>query len=240
MIDPDVDVEDRNLIGGIDRLVTNFALAILAVVPTLAITLMQPWKLAPQLGQFEKDGRQGMLLSPGVFIALSLTITLLISAMLATPDTLARNHSLIGPDLALRVASAAEEGNIWKTVSIIAPIYLFAVLIGAVGSLLKRWAGPDWSLLASLRASFYAIAALVSWIVLSSAIIDLILTRSGTTDQLHGLYALNAVPILFIPFWVFTGLFRGLGLAWIRSCLLGLAIFALMFVIFGTIMSLMP
>jgi hypothetical protein len=240
MIEPEINPEERNVVGGIDRLVTNFALAILAVVPTLGTLMFMPWKLAPQLNHHQGDGRDGMLLAPGVFIALSLTITLLFSAVLATPDTLAENPSFIGPGLAMQVAEAAEQGNLWKTASTIAPIYFFAVLTGAIGALLQRWAGPSWNLSASLRAGFYVVATAVCWIVLSSAVIDWIRVSSGPSSLVLRLYDYNSVPILILPVWVYAGLFRGLGHTLLRSGLLAAAMFAMMLIIFIVVGLLSP
>jgi len=65
MSGPNVDLEKPNAIGGIDRLVTNFALSVIAVFPTFWTCIAMPWRLRPLLEKDEPDGRMGMLLAPG-------------------------------------------------------------------------------------------------------------------------------------------------------------------------------
>ena len=152
MSGPNLDLEKPNAIGGLDRLVTNIALAFIAVIPTFLTCISMPWKLRPLLDRDDPDGRMGMLLAPGAYFPLSLMIFFIIAAVLATPETLSNNGAFIGPGLAVAVQTAASEGNIWKIVATIMPIYGMAIFVGIIGTILKRWAGQDWTLRISLRA----------------------------------------------------------------------------------------
>lgn len=49
MSGPDIDTNEKNAIGGIDRFVLNIALTALSVFPTLYSLVVTPWRLAPLL-----------------------------------------------------------------------------------------------------------------------------------------------------------------------------------------------
>jgi len=208
MASPIIDMEHRDIVGGLDRMVTDFAMAMIAVFPTLATLVATPWKLVPILKSEKREGRSGFLLYPGVFFILSLTIILLIAAFATTSDTLASNSGRIGPQLAVEVANAASEGQIWKSLSNIAPLYVLAVAIGMLGSLLKRWAGDWWTILVSLRAGFYLVSAVVSWIILSSVIIDRVKVATNNPELGMLLYNFNTIPIFALWVWIYFWMFK--------------------------------
>lgn len=211
MSGPSIDLEDRNPLGGLDRLVTGIGLAMIAVFPTLAAAIVRPWKLAPLLIADEPDGRSGMILSPGAFFVLSLAVILILVGLLVTPEMVEVNGGLIGPRLALDVAGSAREGDIWKTLSQIAPIFLIALLFGVLGRVLTRWAGSWWDLRVSLRASFYAIAIAICWIILSSLAIDTVGVLHRDWGVTRFLYTVNTAPILALPVWVYFWCFKSGG-----------------------------
>lgn len=211
MSGPSIDLEDRNPLGGLDRLATGIGLAVIAVFPTLGAAIAQPWKLAPLLVADEPTGRRGMILAPGAYFVLSLAVILILVGSLVTPEIVRSNGGVIGPRLALEVSNAAQEGDVWKTLSRIAPIFILALCFGVLGRLLTRWAGPWWDLRVSLRASFYAIATAICWIILSSLAIDAI--GLGIIDRAlkQQLYTINTVPILLLPIWVYFWCFKSGG-----------------------------
>ena len=202
-----IDLVEKNVLGGLDRFVTNIALAVVAVFPTFAVGIFQPWKLAPLLEADEPEGRRGALLSPGVFFVIGLTVVLILVAAVSTEETLAWNGSLIGPDWAVSVASAAGEGNIWKTVSKITPVFLLAILWGVVGVSLKKWAGSGWTFAVSIRAAFYVITILISYLILISAAFDFVTVHLERPEITRLVY--NILPptiplyILWTYFWFF-------------------------------------
>lgn len=203
-----MDFEDKNAIGGLDRLVTNVALAAIAVFPTLGAAIFSPWKLTPLLSSDEPDGHKSMLLSPGAFLPLGLTVVLLLAASVSTSETVASNGGAIGPGLAVAVASAAGEGDLWRTVSLIAPIYALAIAIAVISQLVRRWAGTWWTLRTALRASFYQVGVTVCWIVLSSAAIDAYRVYTSNHEMGQLLYNLNSVPIFGLTVWLYFWFFQ--------------------------------
>ncbi|MEC7289898.1 MAG: hypothetical protein VXW22_07415 [Pseudomonadota bacterium] len=225
-----MDLEDKNAIGGLDRLITNVALAVIAVFPTLGAAFVMPWKLAPLLSSDEPDGRKSMLLSPGAFLPLSLTVILLFAATVSTSETVASNGGAIGPGLAVDVAQAASEGDLWRTVSLIAPIYILAIVIAVLSQLLRRWIGSWWTLRTALRAAFYQVAVTVCWIIVSSSIIDAYRVATNNHEVGRLLYDLNSIPIFGISLWLFFWFFQSdEKTAKLTAMVLAFAMFALTF-----------
>ncbi len=228
MSGPSLDLEKPNAISGLDRLVTNFAMSAIAVIPTFFTCIVMPWRLTNLLDGDDPDGRVGMLLAPGAFFPLSLMVSFIFAAVLATPETISNNGAFIGPDLAVSVQSAAADGDIWKIVATIMPIYGVAVLFGLLGMVLKPWAGQDWTLRVSLRAAFYVMATLVSWLVLTTAVVDLVRLSTGSNEIASLMYKIVIVPtcgtVIWMYFWFFH---KGGTVSRIRSGVLSVAMIGL-------------
>lgn len=232
MSGPSLDLEKPNLIGGLDRLVTNFALSAIAVIPTFFTCIAKPWRLRPLLDRDDPDGRMGMLLAPGAFFPLALMVSFIIAAMLATPETISTNGSYIGPDLAVAVQSAASEGDVWKIIATIMPIYGMAVFFGLLATALKPWAGQDWTLRVSLRAALYIIGIFTSWMILVTAVADLIQLSTGSYKTASLLYKVVIVPTLGSVFWMYFWFFHNNGaVSKLRSGALSVAMAGLIFAV---------
>lgn len=233
MSGPDIDTNEKNAVGGLDSFVLNVALVALGVFPTLYALIATPWRLAPLLLKQEPDGRRGMLLGPGVFFVASITVIMLAAGSFATPETIESNTGLIGPAYSKSVSTAVAAGDAWRVAALIGPIYVLAVIIGAFASGLGRFIGPSWTIAASLRASFYQMAASICWILVSSTMID----ATGVSIGAHlsqQLYAVNAAAVLALPVWQYFWFFkktgnlsvaRALGLAVLTIAVIGSVIF---------------
>lgn len=233
MSGPSLDLEKPNLIGSLDRLVTNFAISAIAVLPTFWTCIFMPWRLRPLLDRDEPDGRVGMLLAPGAFFPLALMVSFLIAALLATPETLSNNNSFIGPGLAVSVQSAAADGDIWKIIAIILPIYGAAILMGLLGAFLKPWAQQDWTLRVSLRAAFYLNAVLISWMILTSAVMELARVSSGSYESVSFLLPVFIILTFGYVIWMYFCFFRNGGaVSKIRSGALCLAMTGIIVAVF--------
>ena len=238
MSGPDLDLDKPNAIDGLDRLVTNFGLAIIAVFPTLGMAVAMPWRLAPLLADEYPNRHQRMVLGPGAFFPLALFLTLLVSAVFATPEILQTNGSFIGPGLAVAVSKAAAEGDIWKIVGTVMPIYAFSVGLGLLSSSLSLISSPWLTVRVSLRAAFYVIGTVISWIILSTAAIDLLQLRFEDRNITSVLYAWNIVPMLAIYLWMYFWLYRRAGdVSLLKSGLMtvgNMASLAVLMLIMGT------
>lgn len=225
---PDVDLEKPNAIGVLDRLTTNVALSLVAVVPTFLCCIVMPWRAAPLLERDEPDGRQGMLLAPGAYLPLSLLLALMAAAAVTTPEILNDSGAYLGPKLAAAIQSAIAEGDVWKAISLVLPVYGFAILMGTLGSLLSPWVNESWTLRTSLRAVFYVTATVTSFIILFSAGTDILRISTGQRELGALLYAVSPIPVIGLMFWMYLWFFRTLGAAsWIRSGALSLAMIGL-------------
>ena len=202
------DAEEPNALGRLDKFVTNFAISVIAVFPTFLTCVVKPWRLRDLLDRDEPEGRIGVLLAPGAFLILSLLVSFIIAAMLSTPETINYNGSYIGPRLAVAVQSAASDGNIWKLAGMIMPIYGLTIFLGVIGQILRPWAGESWSLRVSLRAAFYLIGALASWLMLTTAVIDLVRLRTGSNDIASSMYAMLIIPTAGTILWIYYNFFR--------------------------------
>ena len=224
----DFDLQKPNILGGLDKLATHFGIAILAVFPTFLTCLIRPARLRPLIDRIEPEGRKGLLLSPGAFFFIALFVAFIIGALMSTPETLEYNGAYIGPDLAVQVQAAAAEGNIWKLIGTILPLYVAAIVLGLLGTLLKPFADPDWSLQASIRAAFYVMGVLISWAVLVTAVVDRLQVKVGSDKDMSFLYVFALVALITAFLWMYIGFFRHGGtVSWRRSGLLALAMFAI-------------
>ncbi|MGB6230667.1 MAG: hypothetical protein WBF53_11150 [Litorimonas sp.] len=228
MSGPSIDLEERNPLGGLDLLATGIGLAVIAVFPTLLATLVAPWKLGPVLVADEPDGRRGMILSPGAYLVLSLAVVLVMVGSLVSPDVARNDGGLIGPRLAADVSSAARAGDVWLTLSRIAPVFIITLLFGVVGRGLTRWAGEWWDLRTSLRASFYAISTAICWIVLLSLGMDIAARLQSVPPASQRPPGLSPVLVIGSIYWIYFWCFRsGGGLTVRRALLLTLAMLGL-------------
>ena len=230
MDDPSLDLEKPNAVGALDRITTNVALSLIAVIPTFLTCIIAPWRLTGLLKGDDPEGRAGMRLAPGAFFPLCLLLSMIIGAQLTTPELARNNGAFLGPNLALSIQSAIADGDLWRTVSIVMPIYAFAVLTGTFGVIVKFWAHKDWTLRVSIRAAFYVFGVFVSWIILSTAAIDIVRASNGGAQVVEILMMLVPLPVLGAVFWMYFWFFRNDGeLSYLRSGLLSLAMILLMF-----------
>lgn len=229
MPEPSLELDKPQAIATLDRLTTNVALSLVAVVPTFFVCILQPWRVSKLVREDHPEGRSGMLLSPGAYFPLSLLVSMTAGAVLTTPEIANYNGAYLGPDLALSIQAAMSEGDVWKTIAIIMPIYGFTILAGALGLVLKLFASKDWTLRTSLRSVFYVIGTLVSWVILSTAAIDLVRVHSQNPGLVNALTAIISVPVLGVMVWMFFWIFRNDGaLSYVRSGLLSLAMFVVL------------
>ena len=232
MTEPSIDLDKPNAMGTLDRLTTNVAISLLAVVPTFFTCIFTPWRVSALLKQDDPEGRSGMLLAPGAFFPLSLLISMMLGAMLTTPEIANNNGSFLGPRLALSIQSAVSEGDVWRTIATIIPIYGFAILVGALGVILKPLAHPDWTLRVSLRAVFYVTGVFVSWIILSTAAIDLIRVTTNDRDLVGAIMGFIPIPSFIAMLWIYVWFFRDDGRTpWYRAGLLSVAMIVFKFLV---------
>lgn len=169
----EVEIKEKNFIGGIDRVVINLGVAIMAFIPTLFYLLVSPKKLAPLLsGDAEADGRSGMLLGPGIFFFLSVifnisALKLMILDQVAEHST--RQTELtdtpayqVGYSLGKAFSSIQNgiyenlaSGNIWSAIVFAIPLFLIATFLGMFGGVVFRSVSEKWTYKVSMGAGLY-------------------------------------------------------------------------------------
>lgn len=237
MSGPDLDLNEKNFIGAIDRLVLNIGLAFLSVVPTLCLLFVAPGRLSSLLTEDEPDGRKGLILAPGIFFIAAVTLALLFAGILASPGILEANSGLIGPAYAKSVSLAVAEGDVWKVASQIGPIYILCVFIGGLGRFLGYFAGPAWTLKTSLRANLYHMASSVCWIIASGAAIY---ATAGPVERgaAEALFGVSTIVTLLLPIWQYFWFFRRTDdLSIVRSLLLAIGQFAIIVGVVGALVA---
>lgn len=125
----DIESEDKNVIGGLDRAIVNVGLVCLLIFPTYFLLIVRPKAFVPLLQGQAKDGRDGVKLGPGITFVLTILLLLAIAYFLrdataidATPDTQSTGGSGIRQALA--------EGNLWRSIILSLPLYFVALAIG--------------------------------------------------------------------------------------------------------------
>jgi len=70
--------------------------------------------------------------------------------------------------------------------------------------------------------------ALVSWLMLTTAVIDLVRLRTGSNDIASSLYAMLVIPTACTILWIYYNFFRNNGaVSKVRSIVLSAAMFGL-------------
>lgn len=208
---PNIDLEKPNIVGALDRLTTNVAMSLIGVISTFFTCIATPWRVVPLIEGDEPDGRIGTMLSPGAFLPLSVMVSLIGAALFTTPEILNSNGAYLGPGLALSVQSAVTEGDIWKTIAVVMPIYGVTILVGSLGLMLKPLTNQTWTLRVSMRAVFYVVAVAVSLIILMSAAIDSFRVTTGNNEFGWFLYDISPIPVVSLMLWMYFWFFRAVG-----------------------------
>lgn len=236
MSGPDLDLEKPNVIGGLDKLVTYFAISAIAVVPTFFSCVVMPWRLTRLIGREVPEGREGLSLAPGAYFPLALMVAFITAAILSTPETLSRDNSYIGPGLAVSVQTAAAAGDVWKLVATIMPLYGSAVFLGLLGLILKPLAGPDWSLRSSIRAAFYVMGTLLAWLILVTGVVDLIGVLTENPRLGISVFPILLVPTTLVILWMnFWFVYRNGAISRVRAGGLSLLWFGLVVALMAAI-----
>ncbi|MEO9969316.1 MAG: hypothetical protein ABJG15_05725 [Hyphomonadaceae bacterium] len=80
----EIEAENKDIVGGVDRLMISAGLAILAVLPTLFIVTFMPWRAAQLLAADRPNGRDSYILGPGIFFVAAIVSTFILTSTI--PD----------------------------------------------------------------------------------------------------------------------------------------------------------
>ena len=153
----DLDVEKKDVIGGLDRLLVNVGMSIIALFPTHYYLIFKPKILCPMLLGEEEDGREGLKLGPGVTFILSILFLLTMGFLFK--DVGATN---VDPEAVKKGGSglraAISEGNIWRSIVLSLPFYFAALVTGVIFFLTHRMFGVAANLAQSISIGLYMVS----------------------------------------------------------------------------------
>ena len=130
MDDLEIDPEEKNFIGNLDRAVVNFGLVCFAIFPTLVFLVFRPKALVPLLRGEMPDGRDGLKLGPGITFILAVLLLLIIGMVLRDPaaaELAAEDRNGAGG-----IRAAIAEGNLWRSIILSLPLYFVALTLGLI------------------------------------------------------------------------------------------------------------
>lgn len=186
----EVDLEENDHIGGIDRLLIGFGIASMALLPTLFYSIFKPAKLAPFLdGVTKPSDRRGGVIGPGIYFVMSIVFFVVIfiwtgsvNTEKSTPANISENNvgyeagKEIGQGMKALTDSLRDnlaDGNIWSAIAISFPIYLFAVYLGFMGALIFWAVSPKWTAKESIGAGLYVFGGWICVLALATGIASL-------------------------------------------------------------------
>lgn len=191
-------LEGENSISGMEALITNLSLSIIAVLPTVFYALILPKRLIPLVTSDKPISRQGMTLGPGVyFLASMFSLVLLLNLANFVSGGVSPDMNPDGTGL----TSAAAKGSFTSFAIKALPIYAAGIILSLVSFGLFRFTGPEWTLRIALAGSFYSLATIL--------IIGFIPTVLLTLLDPAGAWPLGAAitgnvfffSMLLIPLW---------------------------------------
>jgi len=196
----DLDLEEKNLVGGIDRLLVNFGMAAIALFPTYFYLIFKPKTMGYMLRGEEADGRQGLKLGPGITFIFTILVILSVGYYFRdVPPPPLDPAEITPPNKGLR--AAVTEGNFWRAIILSLPIYLSGLVFGVLFHISHRLFGKPCNLTLAVGVGLYVIStALVVLIPLGSFIENLIDKDSGEIYIVIPLFAV----LVILPWQTFS------------------------------------
>ena len=205
-------VEETNFFGAVDRFVTNSALVGLALIPSVFMIFLTPWRLVSMVKDESGSGRDRGLLAPGLFFLLSTIATILALANLApgfldssTSANTVESGAVLGSDDVSQIASAWHSGELNQITITIVPTFGYCVLVFSATLWLRWIVGPWWSISTAIRSGFYIFGGIIG----STGILLTALLNTPASEAFIVRASLVA-SILFsgLVIWVFFWIFR--------------------------------
>lgn len=163
----------RRTLGVIDGTLTQIALAIVLLMPTIITILTRPRQLTKQIDDLPGTGHMGAVLAPGPFFTLGFLSILIVASFQQSNGVMIS----LGAD----VRAATREGEFWRVASLVAPVFFAAIFLGLIFfASAFVWRLKRRSLTASLRAGLYALFGVASLVIVGEPLSILVGGRGGS------------------------------------------------------------
>ncbi len=165
----DLKLQEKDVLGGIDRLLINVGMAIIAFIPTYFILIFRPSRMAYMLSGEEPDGRKGLILGPGIMFVFSVLFTIGLAYILkdvAKVDVAPTETVNNGPKGG-GIRTALSEGNFWRSIILTLPFYFVALLIGVIFQIVHLICGQKTNLTKAVGVGLYALSTFLPIIFLT-------------------------------------------------------------------------
>ena len=130
MDDLELEPDEKNFVGNLDKAVVNFGLVCFAIFPTLLFLIFRPKAMVPLLRGERAEGREGLKLGPGITFVLAVLLLLIIGMVLRDPAAAELAAEERGGAGGIRAALA--EGNLWRSIILSLPLYFVALTLGLI------------------------------------------------------------------------------------------------------------
>jgi len=159
-----MNLEEKNIISGLDRLLISVGLAFIALLPTHFYLIFKPRALVHLLRGDTAEGRHAIKLGPGVTFVLTFLFLLGVSYFFR--DVLEyRPATTIEDKGSSGIRSAISEGNIWRSIILALPFYLTALVFGLLLHTCHFVLRLKSDLVASVGAGFYLLSTILLFVV---------------------------------------------------------------------------
>jgi|GEM_PF-3766997 len=195
---PSLSLEGENGITGIEAVITNLSLSIIAVLPTVCLAICLPKRLIPLITAKSPISRNGMILGPGVYLLASMfLLVLMLNLSASVAGSLTQQANPDGGGL----TSAAAKGSFANFAVTALPVYAVGILLALINFILFRFTGQKWTLRIALAGGFYSVGT----ILIVGFIPTILLTLFDPTGQWPLGASLTGNIFLFsmvlIPLW---------------------------------------
>lgn len=149
--------EEKNVIGGLDRLLMNVGMAFIALIPTYIYLIFKPKALCSLLKDEESDGRQGLKLGPAVTFIFTILVLLAIGYLFRGVG--GSEVAADGQEIARKgIRAAVSEGNFWRSIILSLPLYLAALVLGVLFHFSHRIIRKQSDLRQAVGVGFYILS----------------------------------------------------------------------------------
>ena len=227
MDDLDVDTEQKNLVGGIDRAVINIGLICLLIFPTYFFLIFRPKAFVPLLRGEAEDGRDGLKLGPGVTFVL--TILLLIAAgYLFRADPATDPTADLDPGVSSGIRQALAEGNLWRSIILSLPLYFAGLVIGLIVKTTHMLFRRTADLRQAIGIGLYILSTLLILIIPLGIASDRFEIESSEFEFVAGAFVIFVIGI--VPWQIYSFSRHNFGNGRWLAALISIASFVLFFI----------